>query len=683
MKYEAQGSLNSAQEQLNAERGGMSSQDLQGYVGSILDDSKVYIDDTISPSRATALQYFLGERFGNEEEGRSSIVDMTVRDTVGKIMPALMRVFFSGDKVVEFAPRTQEDTPYADMITDYVNYVLQSDNNLYLELSSAWQDALVQGTGIVKYYWEENGDGETHDMSGLTEEAFIALQSDPKLNIEIVSNTIDEMGSRYDVSVSKVKGDSRVKIAALPPEEFLIDRAATSLDDAIMTAHRRMATVSELVQMGYDEDLVESLASGTDELDDNRLRQVRNPAALNYGFRSQEVTRLVEYTEVYMKVDFNNDGIAELRKICCMGNSYEIVHHEPWHSPPFAIFSPLPDAHVFFGSSIFDLVGDIQLIKSNVMRNMLDSLSLSIHPRVAVVEGQVNIDDVTNTEVGAIIRQSQPGAVTPFNLPFVGKEAFPMLGYLDTMKEGRTGISKASQGLDAESLQSTTAAAVNATVQGAQAQIELIARNFAEVGMRQLVMGVFNLVSKHQDYERVVRLRGAWTPIDPRAWSAEMDVIVNMPIGAINEAEKRSAMAGIVNKQEEIISKFGPSNPLVSLDQYRNAIAETISMSGFKNTSKFIAEGEIKLPEPPPPKPSAEELLIETQREQIQADIQKKAADLELQRQQMIRDDDFRHDKLEADVMMNAAEMKAKYGVQLDVAQIKAMKDEIRPENMQ
>jgi hypothetical protein len=569
------------------------------------------------------------------------------------------------------------------MITDYVNYVLQSDNNLYLELSSAWQDALVQGTGIVKYYWEENGDGETHDMSGLTEEAFIALQSDPKLNIEIVSNTIDEMGSRYDVSVSKVKGDSRVKIAALPPEEFLIDRAATSLDDAIMTAHRRMATVSELVQMGYDEDLVESLASGTDELDDNRLRQVRNPAALNYGFRSQEVTRLVEYTEVYMKVDFNNDGIAELRKICCMGNSYEIVHHEPWHSPPFAIFSPLPDAHVFFGSSIFDLVGDIQLIKSNVMRNMLDSLSLSIHPRVAVVEGQVNIDDVTNTEVGAIIRQSQPGAVTPFNLPFVGKEAFPMLGYLDTMKEGRTGISKASQGLDAESLQSTTAAAVNATVQGAQAQIELIARNFAEVGMRQLVMGVFNLISKHQDYERVVRLRGAWTPIDPRAWSAEMDVIVNMPIGSINEAEKRSAMAGIVNKQEEIISKFGPSNPLVSLDQYLNAIAETISMSGFKNTSKFIAEGEIQLPEPPPPKPSPEELLIETQREQIQADIQKKAADLELQRQQMIRDDDFRHDKLEADVMMNAAEMKAKYGVQLDVAQIKAMKDEIRPENMQ
>ena len=682
MKYEAQALLNDAQEEMNLENDGMSLIDLQGYVGSIIDDAKKYIDDEISPNRARALEYFHGEPFGNEAEGSSTVVDMTVRDTVGKIMPSLMRVFFSSDKVVEFAPRTQEDTPFAEQATDYINYVLNNDNNLYLELSSAWQDALVQGTGIVKFYWQENGDNETHSMSGLTEEAYIAIESDKDLQVDIVEQTMTEMGPLYDVSVTKISKDSRVKIESLPAEDFLIDRSASSLDDALMTAHRRMATVSELVQMGYDKDLVESKSTGVDELDDNILRQARDPAALNYGFRTEEVTRLVEYTEVYMKVDWNNDGIAELRKICCMGNDFEIVHHEPWYTPPFAIFNPLPDAHVFFGSSIFDLVGDIQLIKSNVLRNMLDSLSLSIHPRVAVVEGQANIDDVTNQEVGAIIRQSQPGAVTPFNLPFVGKEAFPMLGYLDTMKEGRTGISKASQGLDADALQSTTASAVNATIQGAQAQVELIARNFAEVGMRQLVKGVFGLVSKHQDYERVVRIRNTWVRIDPRSWNTDMDVIVNMPIGAASEAEKRSALSGIVNKQEEIISKFGPSNPLVTLEQYRNALASTMNLAGFKNTNQFITEGPIQLPEPPPPEPTAEDLLADVQRQSIQADIDKKAAELELKRQQMIRDDDFRHDKLEADILMEAAEIKAKYGIQLDTAQIKQMKDEIRPENM-
>ena len=307
------------------------------------------------------------------------------------------------------------------------------------------------------------------------------------------------------------------------------------------------------------------------------------------------------------------------------------------------------------------MVGDIQKIKSNVLRNSLDSLSLSIHPRVAIVEGQANLDDVLSTEVGAVIRQSQPGAVTPFNLPFVGKEAFPMLGYLDTLKENRTGISKASQGLDAENLQSTTQMAVNATIKGAQAQIEMIARIFAETGMKELFQGVLKLVVQHQDYERVVRLRDAFTPIDPRPWNSNMDVSVNVALGAADEQEKIDSLSAIINKQEDIINKFGPNNPLVSLEQYRNALSAQMNLAGFKNTSAFMNEGPVELPPPPPPKPTAEEVLAQVQAQSIQADMQKKAAELQLKHQEMMRDDDFRQDKLEADITMQAAELKAKY----------------------
>jgi len=670
--------LNMMQEEMNAETGGMTSEELQGYVGAMIDDAKKYIDDSVSPNRALATKYFRGEEFGNEEEGRSSVVDMTVRDTVGKIMPAMMRTFFGGEKVVEFVPQTAMDVQFAEAATDYVNHVLNKDNNLYMECQAAWEDALVRKTGIIKYYWEDNGDDEAYQLTGLDEMSLNALLSDPELSVDVISNMMTDMGESYSVQVTRSARNGRVKVKALSCEEFLIDRDATNLEDAILTAHRRMATASELIQMGYDRDLVENKAASVDELDDNVERRVRDPAALDYGFRSEESVKLVEYVEAYMRVDWNNDGVAELRKICCMGNDYEIVHHEAWSHPPFAIFSPIPEAHVFFGTSIFDLVGDIQKIKSNVLRNSLDSLSLSIHPRMVITEGQVNLEDVQNTEIGAIIRQDQPGAVQSLTLPYVGKDAFPMLGYLDSLKEGRTGISKASMGLDAENLQSTTAVAVNATIQGAQAQMELIARNFAEIGMRQLYSGVLKLLIQHQDYARMVRLREEFVPIDPRAWNSNMDVSVNVPIGGSSDQEKMSSLQSIMTVQENIIGKFGINNPLVSLANYRNTINAAIEMAGFKNVDAFITQGPVEIPPPEPKPPSADELLVQAQREQIQAEVQMKAADLELKRQQMVRDDDFRQDKLEADVMMNVAEIKAKFGAQITTAEIQAMMDRER-----
>lgn len=657
--------LNDAIEERNLENGGMDRQELQGIVRAAIQDAVEYIDDYISPNRAKATAYYRGEPFGNEEDGRSSVVDMTVRDTVGKIMPALSRVFFGSEKVVEFTPQNGGDIAFAGMATDYVNYVLQKDNNLFLELQSCWQDALVRKVGVIKFYWEENPDAEGYTLTNLDEQSLIALQADPELNIDIISQMVQETPQgmtqpTYSVHVTYKTRTGRVKIKALPCEEFIIDREATSLEDAILTGHRKMATVSELVKMGYDFDFVLSKATADDDFQLNIERRERNPQ-IDTSYRKDDAQKFVEYVEAYIKIDWDNDGIAELRKICCMGDDHEIVANEPWDKPPFATFCPSPESHVFFGQSIYDLVGDIQKIKSNVLRNSLDSLSLSIHPRVAVVEGQVNIDDVTNTEVGSIIRQSQPGAVTPFNLPFVGKEAFPMLGYLDSLKEARTGISAASQGLDAENLQSTTAVAVNATLKGAQAQIEMIARIFAETGMKELFRGVLKLIVKHQDYERIVRLRDAFTPIDPRPWNANMDVSVNVPLGAMSDNEKAESLANITKKQEEIIQKFGVNNPLVSLTQYRNSISARINLAGFKDTSAFINEGEIQLPEPEPPKPTAEEVLAQVEAQNIQADMQKKAAELELKRQQMIRDDDFRQDKLEAEIMMQAAELKAKY----------------------
>ena len=311
------------------------------------------------------------------------------------------------------------------------------------------------------------------------------------------------------------------------------------------------------------------------------------------------------------------------------------------------------------------------------MRSMLDSLALSVHPRVAVVEGQANIEDVMNTEVGGIIRQRNAGAVQPFNMPFVGKDCFPMLSYLDEVKENRTGISKASMGLDPDALQSATASAVQATVQGGQQHIELIARIFAETGMKPLFKGIYELLARHQDKERTVRLRNEWIPIDPRVWQTGMDCVVNVGLGNATAQERMQYLGQIASKQEQILQTLGASNPLVEMTQYRNTMAKMVELAGFKDPSMFFKEVPEMTPEQrqamQQKKPDISEQLIQVQIKEIEANMQKANARLQLDNEEMKRKDDLDRDKLDAEIMLKAAEIEAKYGTQVETTVIRAL----------
>lgn len=656
--------------------------DIQAIVSGEIEDAVDYIDSTISPLRAVATEYYRGMPFGNEEDGRSQVVSRDVRDTVQAILPSLMRVFFGSQKIVEFAPNGPEDVAMAEQATDYINYVLTRDNPGFEIFYSAFKDALVCKTGIIKFYWDNQTEIQTVDMSGLDDTGLAVLNSDPNCEVQVtvaypgdVDPTTGMSGpNMYDVRVVRKWDKGRLKIAAVPPEELLVARAAISLDDSSIVAHRRILTVSELVAMGYDKDEIEPYANEVDELEDNEERFIRNPqATIDMANRSDVAAKKVLYVESYVKIDMDGDGIAELRRVCTIGQGYEVVRNEPADMIPFAVFCPDPEPHTFFGLSVADQVMDIQLIKSNIQRNMLDSLALAIHPRVGVVEGQVNVDDVLNTEVGGVIRMRAPGMVQPFSMPFVGQQAFPMLDYMDGMKESRTGITKAAAGLAADSLQSSTRAAVAATVSAAQQRIELIARIFAEGGMKRLFTGLLKLAVQNQQAERMIRLRGQFVPVDPRSWDANMDVVVNIALGGGTEQDKIQVLTNILQKQEQILQLAGMNNPLVTLAQYRNTLAQIVSLAGYKDASQFFNDPAQMPPMPPqPPKPSPEEMLAQAQMAAIQADIQKKAAELELRREEMVRKDDLQRDQMEADLMVKIAEMRAKYGAQVDVAAIRA-----------
>lgn len=667
----------------------MSEEQLQGVISAEITDAISFIDDDIGGSRALATEYYYGDLFGDEEEGRSQVVSMDVRDTVQGILPSLMRIFFGPERVVEFAPQGPEDVQNAEQATDYVDFIFKRDNPGFKILHSAFKDALVRKCGIVKYWWDESVEVRAESFSMLDEQSMMMLTSDPDIEISAVreypvpgtepqneaQGIMTPPPMMYDVEIKRRIKTGKVKIEALPPEEFLIDRRAKSIEDATFVGHRTMKTVSDLVSMGYDYDeMVEASGNGND-FDNNQEYTARNPfAVVNTSNNGDPSSKSVMYIEGYLKVDFDGDGIAEMRRICTIGTGNKVIRNEIVSERQFADFCPDPEPHTFFGMCPADVVMDIQRIKSNVQRGILDSLAQSIHPRTAIVEGQANMEDVLNTEVGAVIRMRAPGMVQPFTTPFVGQAAFPMLDYLDDIKQTRTGISKAAAGLDADALQSTTKAAVSATVNAAHQHIEMIARIFAETGLRKLFTGILKLVVENQDRARMVRLRNTFVPIDPRSWDAKMDVIVNVGVGDGTIEDRINILNQVAARQEMLIEKTGPNNPVVSLPQYTNTLTKLLQLAGIKDSTNYFNQlpVDFQLPEPPAPKPTPEEILAQVQAQSIQADIQKKAAELQLDRERMIMADDRERDRIEQDGILRRYELELKYGVQIQSAEIDA-----------
>jgi hypothetical protein len=667
----------------------MSEEQLQGVISSEIYDAISFIDDDIGGNRALATEYYYGLPFGDEEEGRSQVVSMDVRDTVQGILPSLMRIFFGPERVVEFAPQGPEDIASAEQATDYVDFIFKRDNPGFKILHSAFKDALVRKVGIVKYWWDESVEVKAESFSMLDEQTMMFLTQDPDIEISAVREyPIPGMAEQnlaqgimtpppmmYDVEIKRRIKSGKVKIEALPPEEFLIDRRAKSIDEATFVGHRAMKTVSDLVAMGYDYDEMVEVAGNGNDFDNNEEYQARNPfAVISTANNGDPSSKSVLYIEGYLKVDFDGDGIAEMRRICTVGTGNKVIRNEIVDSRQFADFCPDPEPHTFFGMCPADVVMDIQRIKSNVQRGILDSLAQSIHPRTAIVEGQANMEDVLNTEVGAVIRMRAPGMVQPFTTPFVGQAAFPMLDYLDDIKQTRTGISKAASGLDADALQSTTKAAVSATVNAAHQHIEMIARTFAETGLRKLFTGILKLVIENQDKERMIRLRNTFVPIDPRSWDAKMDVIVNVGVGDGTLEDRINILNQVAMRQEMLIKETGVNNPVVSLPQYTNTLTKLLQLAGIKDSQNYFNQlpVDFQLPPPPEPKPTPEEMLAQVQVQSIQADIQKKAAELDLERQKMIMSDDRERDRVEQDGILRRYELELKYGVQIQSAEINA-----------
>jgi hypothetical protein len=671
---------------------------LAGVIKSEMDDAKDFIHQ-VGAERAESTEYYLGNEPAGNSSMQSEYVSTDVRDSVLFMLPSIMRTFFGTKKIVEFVPHGPEDIAIAEQQTNYVNYIIQEKNPGFQVLYSAFKDALVRKTGFVKVFWDDSISATTHEFTGLDPQSYQALTLDP--NVEIVKETVtmetitqidpmtgeqftQEIPATYDLTIRRIKSKDQVCIESIPPEEVLISRNARDLETASYVAHRMIKSVSDLVAMGYDEEEIEQHATQTSSaIDPESYEEVvaRNPFDnMVYPDRNDSGAKDVLYVEHYLFYDFDDDGIDERIRVCTVGDGVHVLNVEQWDDLPIAMFCPDPEPHTAIGSCPADYLKPIQAAKSQIMRDTLDSLGHSIFPRMAVVEGQVNIDDVLNTDIGQPIRVRAPGMVQPFTVPFAGKEAFPVLGYLDDAKENRTGVSKASAGLNADALQSSTSAAVSATMSGAQGRIELICRHFAEGGLKQIFRVTNNLIIKHQNAQDVFRLEGKFIPVDPRYWNNDKDMIVNVAISKSSDEEKYAILSQLAGKQELIMQTMGPNNPLVSLQQYSNTLTRMIEIAGFKDAQSFI-NTEVQPTPPPSPesqKPDPAEILAQAEAMKAQNLGQKAIIDAETDRMKIIMEDDRERDIKEAEIRLKAAELAAKYGSQINIAEINAIMERDR-----
>jgi len=671
---------------------------LVGVIKSEMDDAKDFIHQ-VGAERAESTEYYLGTEPEGTSSMQSEFVSTDVRESVLFMLPSIMRTFFGTKKIVEFVPKGPEDIDVAQQQTDYINYVIQQKNPGFQVLYDVFKDALVRKTGFVKVFWDDSVNATTHEYTNIDPQSYQALILDK--NVEVVEESVtnktiitfdpvsgeevvQEIPASYDLIIRRLKPKDQVCIESVPPEEVLISRHARSIETSSYVAHRMIKSVSDLVAMGYDQEEMEQYAGyGGSALDPESYeeQEARNPFDnMVYPDRNDAGGKDVLYVEHYLYYDYDDDGIDERIKVCTAGNGLQVLNVEPLDELPICMFCPDPEPHTAIGSCPADYLKPIQAAKSQIMRDTLDSLGHSIFPRMGVVEGQVNIDDVLNTDIGQPIRMRAPGMVQPFAIPFVGKEAFPVLGYLDDAKENRTGVSKASAGLNAEALQSTTSAAVTATMSGAQGRIELICRHFAEGGLKTMFKTVNNLVIKHQEAQDVFRLNGKFIPVDPRYWDTDKDMVVNVAISKSSDEEKFQVLTGLASKQEQIMQTLGPQNPLVSMQQYANTLTRMIELAGFQDAQSFVnTEVPPAQPQPQePPKPDAAEMLAQAEAMKAQVSAQKAMIDAETDRMKIIMDDDRQRDIEEAQLRVKALELQAKYGAQINIAEINAIMERDR-----
>lgn len=572
-----------------------------------------YADSELATERAKIIDYYNGTLPKPLHDGNSKYVSLDCYDAVESLKAALLETFSAGNKTVRFAAQNEDDVPKAKVATEYTDYVVHRQNDIYSVMSTVIHDGLIARAGVVKVFWEESVEYDYEEFTGITDgELNMLLAQD---NVELTESSTDELGL-ISGTISIEQDTSQVVIENVAPEEFLIETQAKSLKDVNFCAHRTKKTLSELRLEGYSEKLIAKIGEHSDvDLDTSPEVLARFDNVGNFrGTKSggyQEQVRSVMVHEAYIMLDVDGSGVAELHRVIKAGNV--LLLKEKTSRKPFVTFVPLPVPHSFYGNNYADKVVATQNARTILTRSILDHAMITNNPRYTVVKGGLtNPRELIDNRVGGLVNVSRPDAIAPLLQAPLNPYVYQTIQMLDEDKEDTTGVSKMSQGLDKNAIsKQNSAAMVEQLATMSQQRQKIIARNFATQFVKPLFQEVYQLVCENESQERIVELSGNYVPCNPRDWKEKRDVVIELNLGygeQEKESQKYLALHSMMTADPNLSKMYQAPN------QYALA-SKIMELTGIKEVSAYLTNPENLPPEQPDP---AQELQLELMKKQME-----------------------------------------------------------------
>lgn len=601
----------------------MPAADFRSLVVRRRDSCVKFVSGKPSRERREAMQFYRGDNlacYGDSGDGLSTVVSRDVMEAIESVMPPLLRPFVAGEQVVSFDPVEETDEQSTKQASEFVNYVLRRDNNVLDLTQTGLKDGLLYRLGIAKTVVEEE-EGAPETFDGLSPDEVLAKRLELQASGQDIVGDIaqDPLSGALSITVppKKIK---RYRVYIIAPDEFLYEERLTSLKVATFLGHRKQVSLADLIEMGIPEEVAVKVNSEkpSEENDDRFNQEDDQPADL----APNDPNRMIWVDECYIRCNYAGAGL-EWRKVLVGGSDSSILTDEPADNHPYSVWTPIPIPHKLSGLSFYDLNRDIQMQKTALQREQLNNLYLVNRPQREVVDGQVNIDDLLNPAVNGIVRVKAPNQVRQLNTPFVADAAFPMIEYLDGVREARTGVTRYNQGMDANSL-NKTATGINIISSNSQQRQELVARQFGEF-LKDIFEKLLALVTANASPDEVKRLLNSFVP-----WPSDYDTTVSVGLGTNNKDQLVGHLMGLLQLDQSIVQlQRGVNGPLLTAANIYEKLKRLPEAMGLKGT--FYSDPSQMPPQPqggaeqqgpsPDAKLKAETDLKKTQMDN-QADVQ-------------------------------------------------------------
>lgn len=517
-------------------------------------------DEELYAQREQALNYYKGEMPDVKAlPNRSKATSSDVSDAIETVLPDLIEIFTASDDVATFSPVGPDDEDAASQESDYINHVIYEQNAGWQQLYTAFKDALLVKTGLWKWWWDDYAyEDEVLKGQNLAQlEQLMAQSADPMAGFEVVEVEEGEagpLGPTADVTIRQRVGGGKVCFEAVDPVDLMVGRDTVRIADATYIAHRTRTRAQYLIEQGYDPDLIAKLPNYDSE-ETEEIEYARDTAGETREEAEPNMLRQVEVIEHYVRVDYDEDGKPELYKVLTGGDEAVVIDIEEVDAIPFAAITPYPVAHRFFGRSLADLTIEVQKIKTALLRMMLDSGYFALNQRTEVSMDKANeftVSDLLNNTPGRPVRSRSGDAVRPIGAGQLSFDVQGALEYVATMGEQRTGVVRNAQGLNPDTLHDTAQGA-QALMSAAQKRVRMIARIFAETGVKDLFLGIHDMLRKHGTEVDTVKLRGQWTPIQPASWRRRKDMTIDIGVGSGGRMEELMAFRELAGTMQQVI----------------------------------------------------------------------------------------------------------------------------------